>query len=317
MEPQVVLLRKISKGIQVVVGTRGGRPGAANHSNYFKSVTFGPLPVFFQPICSNPELLIDQDNRIIEAVNITVNGGMGQGDVITEPVISVDDITNEAGIGNARFVTNAVSGPFAPQGVVSGSGGTVRARTTYDAITITNLSSKDLVMNTIEPAKATVSPIVEIDSQSVTLEFNISHDVAPTDIEIRNEGGSDIGLNGVINNPLGTTHLINTGGNIVNGGDLLPDIGTSGIVRANIIDTAAGGAIGSTASPEATLSERSDYDYGTNISGSNYMIFGHYTQVVWKNSKEVGCAMAVCSDKSQVWVCNYSPPGNISGQKPH
>jgi len=34
---------------------------------------------------------------------------------------------------------------------------------------------------------------------------------------------------------------------------------------------------------------------------------GHFTQVVWKGSKEVG--MGVSSDGHFV-VCNYSPPGN-------
>jgi pathogenesis-related protein 1 len=38
--------------------------------------------------------------------------------------------------------------------------------------------------------------------------------------------------------------------------------------------------------------------------------------VVWKNTTEVGCAMAVCPDFIQVWVCSYNPPGNVSGQKP-
>lgn len=38
---------------------------------------------------------------------------------------------------------------------------------------------------------------------------------------------------------------------------------------------------------------------------------GHYTQVVWPTTEEVGCGMAVCSSLGQVWVCRYRPRGNI------
>jgi len=44
---------------------------------------------------------------------------------------------------------------------------------------------------------------------------------------------------------------------------------------------------------------------------------GHYTQLVWKGTKEVGCSLKVCNDKSQVWVCNYFPAGNIIGARPY
>lgn len=44
---------------------------------------------------------------------------------------------------------------------------------------------------------------------------------------------------------------------------------------------------------------------------------GHYTQIVWHETKEVGCAVAVCADKSQVWACNYSPRGNYLGEWPY
>ena len=40
---------------------------------------------------------------------------------------------------------------------------------------------------------------------------------------------------------------------------------------------------------------------------------GHYTQVVWATTREVGCGMAVCPTLSQVWVCNYRPRGNVRG----
>ncbi len=44
---------------------------------------------------------------------------------------------------------------------------------------------------------------------------------------------------------------------------------------------------------------------------------GHYTQIVWKKTTEVGCAIKVCADKSQTWVCSYNPPGNWTGMRPY
>ena len=38
-----------------------------------------------------------------------------------------------------------------------------------------------------------------------------------------------------------------------------------------------------------------------------------YTQMVWKDTKEIGCAIAFGNTCSIV-VCQYSPPGNIIGQ---
>lgn len=44
---------------------------------------------------------------------------------------------------------------------------------------------------------------------------------------------------------------------------------------------------------------------------------GHYTQIVWETTREVGCGKAVCNDNSQIWVCNYAPAGNVAGQRPY
>ena len=40
---------------------------------------------------------------------------------------------------------------------------------------------------------------------------------------------------------------------------------------------------------------------------------GHFTQVVWKDSKHIGCGMAACRG-NHYWVCRYSPAGNVSGR---
>ncbi len=40
---------------------------------------------------------------------------------------------------------------------------------------------------------------------------------------------------------------------------------------------------------------------------------GHFTQIVWKNTTQVGCAYkADCTGKwKHIWVCHYNPKGNI------
>jgi pathogenesis-related protein 1 len=70
------------------------------------------------------------------------------------------------------------------------------------------------------------------------------------------------------------------------------------------------------------VNEDANYDYGTNSCSS---VCGHYTQVVWRDSTELGCGMANCTDNNpfgssgpwQLWVCNYNPPGNYVGMKPY
>jgi hypothetical protein len=43
---------------------------------------------------------------------------------------------------------------------------------------------------------------------------------------------------------------------------------------------------------------------------------GHYTQVVSTLSTHVGCGRARCPN-AEVWVCNYSPPGNYRDSAPY
>lgn len=46
---------------------------------------------------------------------------------------------------------------------------------------------------------------------------------------------------------------------------------------------------------------------------------GHYTQMVWRSTTEIGCAYVVCNGingtPGKLLVCEYNPPGNVIGAR--
>ncbi|KDP29040.1 hypothetical protein JCGZ_16429 [Jatropha curcas] len=64
------------------------------------------------------------------------------------------------------------------------------------------------------------------------------------------------------------------------------------------------------------VDEKPYYDRSTNQC-TNGRICGHYTQVIWHDTKKVGCARVECNaGKGFLYVCSYDPPGNIYHEGP-
>ena len=67
------------------------------------------------------------------------------------------------------------------------------------------------------------------------------------------------------------------------------------------------------------VNEKQDYDSatGTCMKGRpEELMCGHYTQVVWRNTKAIGCARVKCDNGGIFVTCNYTPAGNVLGQRP-
>lgn len=75
-------------------------------------------------------------------------------------------------------------------------------------------------------------------------------------------------------------------------------------------------------SPESMVglwtAERTDYRPGVfpnNSRSGDVERVGHYTQMIWRDTRQVGCATAL-GRREEFLVCRYSEAGNVYGQRP-
>lgn len=65
------------------------------------------------------------------------------------------------------------------------------------------------------------------------------------------------------------------------------------------------------------IDERAAFQNGVfpdvSISGQ-WEDVGHYTQVIWRTTAQVGCALAVAGGEDEVLVCRYMEGGNFEGE---
>ncbi|MEO1048050.1 MAG: CAP domain-containing protein [Pseudomonadota bacterium] len=48
-------------------------------------------------------------------------------------------------------------------------------------------------------------------------------------------------------------------------------------------------------------------------STGNWQDVGHYTQIIWRDTTQLGCGLATGNDRDYL-VCRYAPPGNFVGE---
>src|SRR5262249_4036818 len=108
---------------------------------------------------------------------------------------------------------------------------TFEFRENFQQVDITNLSDQELIINEIDVINRNLTPPqVSLEGLFAGLQFNIQHDFTPTLVDIKNLGSDDIVLGGnpnstafqntnsLIENPIGDTRILNTGGNILSSG---------------------------------------------------------------------------------------------------
>ncbi|NWX40310.1 CRVP protein, partial [Steatornis caripensis] len=62
---------------------------------------------------------------------------------------------------------------------------------------------------------------------------------------------------------------------------------------------------------QAWYNEKKDFKYGTGATTQDAVI-GHYTQLIWYDSYQIGCAVAYCPSNqfNYFYVCQYCPSGD-------
>ncbi|WP_294608493.1 hypothetical protein [uncultured Roseovarius sp.] len=192
------------------------------------------------------DLVIDDRGFIQKAINVTIDDSAGGGIAdldsgqIQSDLIVVNDIGNP-GPGDVAFDSTTMAG----------SNGVWTFRETLERVRITNASDRDIEINNID-VQSTDRPLVWLNpAKTAPLTFTIHAEVAPTLIEIINTGNSNVIIDGTINNPIGTTSIINTGGggfgSILSGKDrgvTSPD-NRAALIITNILNIDAANDVGS------------------------------------------------------------------------
>jgi len=183
-----------------------------------------------------PRLHVNSNGDIVKAINVTINGGQNAvGSSVGVSSFSVDNIANEDP-GEVLFQA----------GAITGAGSTWDFRDSFDLVKILNESSRTMTVNNIDVINRTVQPFVDLQSPGApSLTYDVVRSVAPTLVEIDNTFSNTVFINGTIENPIGTTSIVDLSSDVLatNDRDVADGVGRFSLIRTNVlhIETPAGG----------------------------------------------------------------------------
>ncbi|MDK9697401.1 MAG: hypothetical protein OEL76_13520, partial [Siculibacillus sp.] len=211
-----------------------------------------------RPFFANATLEINASGTIVTANNVTVNGGLDEGDNVGAGAIEVDALRINA-TGDAVFRAGT-------RGVIRGDAGAWSVQQGAGDISIVSDSQRDLIIGDIDAIGHRVPTsgedvLIDVgDARAFTFDVVGIFDVdgadeseADTLVSIVNNGG-DVIIAGLIDNPLGTTHIFADGdildGHVVYTEDgyvdyAFDDVDDPGLIRTLRLELEATGSIGS------------------------------------------------------------------------
>jgi hypothetical protein len=91
---------------------------------------------------------------------------------------------------------------------------------------------------------------------------------------------------------------------------------TGTVLGENIFWGSSSAVYGTLDASKSWYEEKADYN-GARIGETRGKMVGHYTQMVWSSTREVGAGVAHCPSGAIIVVASYHPAGNMVGSVPY
>jgi uncharacterized protein YkwD len=191
--------------------------------------------------------------------------------------------------------------------------------------------SSDVVVVTVNPDSATTVVTESSAPAPATVEEVSTPSASPTDVAQAVETGMDSSASVTTSSSSNLDSFASSCANLHNSlrakhsappvtwNSTLSDYALEYLSKQNCVFEHSGGPYGeniamgysdATDAIQAWYDEVKDYDYN---AGQFSMNTGHFTQVVWKETTQIGCNKVDCGSSGSFFACEYYPAGNVIG----